>query len=306
MLRAAYRVFNLPASMTEEYRREGDPDRFHTGLRRLVDDLTFLESPRWHGGRLWLSEIYAGRVLSVDLTGEVYEMHRVPGQPSGLGWMPDGSLRVVSMTDALLLGATAGGLVAVADLRGHTRSLANDLLVDAAGRCYVGSWGFDLAARESFAPSTLVRVDPDGLVVTVADDLAFPNGMALLDGGRTLLVAETMAAQITAFEVAADGSLSHRRVWAELPGRQPDGIAVDAAGCLWVADAGAHRVLRVAAGGRVTGEVDLEDRRAYACALGGPDGRTLFVCSATSFRRDRALAERSAAVELVRVEVPAG
>lgn len=273
-----------------------------TMFAELTGGHAFLECPRWSGGRLWVSDLYANRVLAVSSDGLVTQMAEVPGRPSGLGFAPDGTAWVVSMADSCVLRVDTGAVVA--ELQTVVAPPANDMLLDAEGRAYVGSPGFDLAAGQPPVLGGIAMIGLEGEVRLVADGLAFPNGMALTEDGATLLVAETMGAQITAFRRAADGSLSERRVWARLPGCMPDGVALDALGGLWVADPGARHVIRVEEEGRVTHDLSTP-ARAYGCALGGPDGRTLFVCTADTFHTGPALARKSSAVVTVRVETPA-
>lgn len=263
--------------------------------RTLLEGLAFGEGPRWHDGRLWFSDFYRRAVHTVDEAGVEAVAVAVPNQPSGLGWLPDGRLLVVSMTDRRVLRLEAGGLVEHADLSALATFHANDMVVDAVGRAYVGNFGYDLhadlAARpvpeiladESAGQAVLARVDPDGTVGVAASGLRFPNGSVFLDGGRTLVVAETLRLRLTAFDVAADGSLSGQRVWADLSAGlvPPDGICADPDGGIWVANALAPQVLRVAEGGQVLDTVTTS-QNAYACALGGADGRTLFVTTAPS------------------------
>jgi sugar lactone lactonase YvrE len=246
----------------------------------LLDGLIFPEGLRWHDDRLWLSDMYAGKVLTVGLDGERTEVAEVPGRPSGLGFLPDGTPLAVSMEDHRLLRLEQGGPVEHADLTPLVSGHVNDLLVGPEGRAYAGNFGFDFLGGADPAPAELVAVEPDGSARVVADGLMFPNGMALADGGETLLVAEMLAAKVTAFSVAADGSLSERRVWAELPDRFPDGIALDADGNLWVASSLSAEALLVAPGGEVLELISTAPRLAPACALGGPDGRTLFLALA--------------------------
>ena len=177
----------------------------------VLERFSFLEGPRWHDGRLWISDFYTHRVLSCRADGsDVREEAEVPAQPSGLGWLPDGRLLVVSMRDQRVLRReTDGTLVTHADLAAVTAGLVNDMVVDPAGRAYVGSFGFDLMAAAPVRTAPLVRVDPDGAVAVVAEDLHFPNGSVVLDG--VLVVAETFGNRISAFDVAADGSLGPRR-----------------------------------------------------------------------------------------------
>lgn len=262
----------------------------------LLEGLAFGEAPRWRDGLLWFSDFYRHAVFTVSPDGTETKVVDVPAQPSGLGWLPDGRLLVVSMTDRTVLRLEADGALAVhADLSGLATFHCNDMLVDAAGRAYVGNFGYDLhkdltereipvvLGDESAGQAVLARVDPDGTVSAAASDLRFPNGMALVDGGRTLVVAETLRLGLKAFDVAADGTLSNPRVWASLAEHlvAPDGICADPDGGVWVANAlGAH-VLRVAEGGEVVDRVETT-QLAYACAIGGADGRTLFAMTAPS------------------------
>jgi sugar lactone lactonase YvrE len=268
----------------------------------LAGDLGFPEGPRWHEGRLVFSDFHDRRVRSLTPDGDLATVLDLDDAPSGLGWTPEGTLLVVAMTRRALLEVTAAGPVVRADLTGLTRSRANDLVVDAAGRAYVSSFGFDLVGGAPVEPTGLVRVDPDGTASVVADDLRFPNGMALPDDGRTLVVAETHGARLTAFDVADDGSLSGRRVFAETPGLAPDGICLDADGHVWFATARTAEVLRVREGGEVTGRVAVgSGSLSYACTLGGDDGRTLFVCTAPTWAEG---GPRAGRIEVATVDVP--
>ncbi len=255
----------------------------------LIDGLYFGEGPRWHDGKLWLSDFYDHAVKTVDLDGNVEVMVEVPGMPSGLGWLPDGHLLVVSMTDRRVLRIEAEGPVEHADLAGVATFHANDMVVDALGRAYVGNFGFDLDDAlgrrgvedviRDHPTAALARVDPDGSVHVAATDLHFPNGSVITPDGRTLIVAETLGFRLTAFDIAPDGTLANRRVWADLGDRVPDGICLDADGNVWVANPLAPECFLVAEGGAI---IDLvtTDQPCYACMLGGPDGRTLFMCTA--------------------------
>lgn len=271
-----------------------------------VKGLAFPESPRWHEGALWFSDFYTRRVMRVDEERIAQPVCEVPGQPSGLGWLPDGRLLVVSMKDRKLLRLDPQGLVTVADLSVHAPAPCNDMLVDAKGRAYVGNFGFDLHARAPFAPTVLLMVTPAGAVSVAAQDMHFPNGTVLTPDGRTLVVAESYGQRLTAFDVAADGSLSNRRVWAQFGGRTgPDGICMDAEGAIWIASPVSREVLRVREGGEVVDRFVTEDQ-AVACALGGEDGRTLFVCTGrVMVTADEALLTRRGAVWRARVAVPA-
>lgn len=272
----------------------------------LVDGLAFPECPRWHDGELWLSEKRAGRVLAVTPGGDTRTVAAVPGGPGGIGWTPDGDLLVLDMTARALLRLDDEGLETVAELGELTVGRCNDMIVDGRGRAYVGHFGYDLLGGEPPAPATLVLVEPDGSARTVAEDLHFPNGCALTPDGTTLLVAESAAGRITAFTVEADGALSGRRVFAAVDGVVPDGIALDAAGGLWVSDPVGCALVRVEAGGSVTARVSTAPAGAFACALGGDDGRTLFVCLYTEQASQRADgAPAIGSVATMRVDIPA-
>ena len=272
----------------------------------LADGLGFPEGPRWHadqhGGRLWFSDFHDRRVRALTPGGDLETVLELDDAPSGLGWTPDGDLLVVSMERRALLRVRDGSPVVFADLSGHTRVRANDLVVDAEGGAYVASFGFDLLGGAPPEPTDLVRVDPTGAVSVAAPDVLFPNGMVLTDDGRTLVVAETYGSRLTAFDVAADGALSGRRVFAPTPrGVFPDGICLDAEGHVWVATARRPEVLRIAEGGEVTGRVEVSSGNpSYACMLGGDDGRTLFVCTAPGL----APGERGGRIEVAQVDVP--
>ncbi|RZU76586.1 sugar lactone lactonase YvrE [Micromonospora kangleipakensis] len=247
-----------------------------TAPRVLVDGLAFGESPRWHDGRLWLADWGAGEVLTVDADGGTEVVARVDGLPICLDRLPDGRLLVVAGGAGRLLRREPDGvLTPYADLRSLVAHPWNEVVTDARGNAYVNTIGFDFPAGE-FAPGAIALVPPDGPPRLVADGLAFPNGMALTPDGGTLIVAESYAARLTAYDVAADASLTGRRVWAEISGAAPDGICLDAEGAVWYGDVPNRCAVRVAEGGRVRDRIDL-DRGCFACALGGPDGRTLFL-----------------------------
>lgn len=275
----------------------------------LATGLCFGEGPRWHAGELWFSDMYDHAVKSVDLDGRVQHRVTLSGQPSGLGWLPDGSLLVVSMTDRRLLRWADGHLLHYADLSGVATFHCNDMVVDRQGRAYVGNFGFDLHAFVAARDTSMVRaadlamVHPDGTVVTVATDLSFPNGTVITPDGGTLVVAETMASRLTAFDVAHDGALTNRRVWAEVPRRRPDGICLDADGAIWVANAAAAECLRVGEGGHILERIET-DQPCFACMLGGPDGTTLFMLTASTSDPHEVVARRGGNVLVTEVSVP--
>jgi sugar lactone lactonase YvrE len=269
-------------------------------LDLLLDGGTFFEGARWRDGRWWVSDFYANRVIAVDPGGTSEDVLSVE-QPSGLGWLPDGSLLAVSMTGHRIWRLDPDGeLTLHADLSEFSRGEANDMVVDAHGRAYVGNYGYDLMAGEPPKAATLIRVDPDGTVSAAADGLHFPNGAMITPDGRTLLVNETTAARIAAFTIAGDGSLSDHRIWAQiaptpahttleelLPQVEfaPDGGCLDADGCVWAADSLHHRAGRIAPGGEILEEIAAPDDLVfYGCMLGGEDGRTLILCAAPDWR----------------------
>lgn len=247
----------------------------------LLAGLAFPEGPRWHDDRLWFSDMHQHRVFAVDLDGNTETICEVPNRPSGLGWLPSGELLVVSMTDRRLLRLDGSQLVEVADLSMLASSDCNDLVVDSRGRAYVGNFGYDLHAGAPRRPAELVLVELDGSARVVADDLSFPNGAVITPDGATLIVGETMAARLTAFDIESDGSLSNRRVWAATGDAVPDGICLDAEGGIWLASPRGSEVVRVLEGGRVTDRIAVETQ-AFACMLGGPGRRHLFICTAAS------------------------
>ena len=247
------------------------------GLRTLLTGRGLLESPRWHGDRLYFSDWSAGEVLAVDLAGRSEVVARVRSLPLCTAWLPDGHLVIVSSPDGRLLRREPdGSLVTYANLG---RPGWNDIVVDGRGHAYVNGAGFNPMAGEEFRPGSVHLVTADGSVRQVADDIAFPNGMAVTADNSTLIVADSYRHQLVGFDIGADGGLSGRRVWADLGDGTPDGICTDAQDAVWYADVPNRRCVRVAAGGIVLQTVDL-DRGGFACALGGPEGTTLFIVAA--------------------------
>jgi sugar lactone lactonase YvrE len=286
----------------------------------VLDGFSFLECPRWRDGRLWVSDFYTNQVLATDGQGNTEVVAEVPNQPSGLGFLPDGRALIVSMRDhRILVRDDSGRLSEHADLSDAVPAVLNDMVVDEHGRAYVGNFGFDLMGGAALRNTTITRVDPDGGVTTAADDLSFPNGMVILPGG-VLVVAETFAARLTAFDIMTDGGLANRRAWAQFgepPSTDdvtvaleqlevaPDGICADAEGAVWVADALHARLIRVREGGEIVDEIPTK-MGVFACMLGGADGRTLFACAAPSFAEHERRAAREAELLAVDVEVPHG
>ncbi len=272
-------------------------------METLLDGLTFPEGPRWHDGRLWFSDFHNYRVVAVGQDGQAETLATVPQCPSGLGWMPDGSLLVVSMHDRKLLRMGNHGLTVHADLSAIAGGPCNDMTVDSLGRAYVGNFGYERYKGEDAKPAKLARVDPDGTVSVVAEDMRFPNGMVITPDGQSLIVGETMGNRLTEFDIAPDGGLSNRRVFAAADNLFPDGICLDAEGGIWVADPRGNRVVRVLRGGAISDTIPVLGRNAYACMLGGEDRRTLFVCTAPGSGPDRA-GKTDGKIEFVRVAVP--
>ena len=248
-----------------------------TELRTVKEGIALGESPRWHDGRLWLADWGAREVIAVSLDGESQVIVRMPSMPFSLDSLPDGRLVIVSARDGELLRREAdGSLVTHADLSSLSDKPWNDIVVDGRGNVYVGNLGFEFPGGE-FAPGMIALVTPDGMARQVVDGMAFPNGMAVTPDNSTMIVAESYAAKLTAFDIAADGGLSNRRVWAELgEGAAPDGICLDAEGAVWYADVPDKRCVRVSEGGTVVDTIEL-DLGCFACALGGPDCQTLFM-----------------------------
>jgi len=284
----------------------------------VVEGMSFTEAPRWHLGRLWFSDFYTHRVFSAAADGtDLRQEAEVPGQPSGLGWLPDGRMIVVSAKDRRILRQEPDGTLAThADLHELAPAQLNDMIVDSAGRAYVGNFGFDIMAGAAAAAADLIRVDPDGTATVAAGGLWFPNG-SVVTGDGMLLVDETFGNRISAFDIAADGTLVNRRTWAAFgpvpaesaagtAGRvvAPDGCALDAAGCLWVADAMGDRAILVRAGGEIIDEI-APGTGVYACGLGGADGCTLYLCVAPDYLEANRKPVREARILATRVETPA-
>lgn len=285
----------------------------------VLSGFSFLESPRWHAERIWVADVFGGKVYSATEHGTDLRVEaEIPGQPSGIGWLPDGRLLVVSMKDCQIIRREANGeLVTHADLTGRVVAYPNDMVVDDDGRAYVTSYGFDLPAGEAIEPTVLLRVDPDGAVTKVAEDLWFPNGIVIDDNG-VLMVCESFGNRVTSFDVDADGNLLNRRIFgafgplpstrdigAALPALAvtPDGCCVDAEGALWIADPVHGRAVRVLKGGRIVRAV-APGTPVFGCTLGGSDGRTLFLCVAPDPDENARSATREARLLATTVDIP--
>lgn len=242
-------------------------------LKILLTGLAMGESPRWHEDRLWLSDWGAQEIVAADLDGKSEVVVRTPfGLPFCIDWLPDGRLLIVSGRQSVLLRREPdGSLVTHADLCGLSDQVWNEIVVDGRGNAYING-----------GPGIIALVTADGSARQVADGIAFPNGMAVTADNATLIIAESHGKRLTAFDIAGDGGLSNRRVWADLGGGYPDGICIDADNAVWYGDVPNKRCVRVREGGEVLQTIDL-DRGCFACTLGGPDGRTLFLI-ATEWR----------------------
>lgn len=282
---------------------ERSQDPVQLTSRVVLEGLAYPECPRWHDGLLYFSDQYAGNVIALDANGVATTVAEVPGRPSGLGWMPDGDMLVVSMLEHRVYRCSDGALRVHAELRDQHPGPSNDMVVDSRGRAYVGNIGFDFYGGEQPRTTALVLVDPDGSVRTVADELLVPNGMALLADESELVVAESFAHRLTAFTIQPDGALTDRRCYADLDGQIPDGISKDPAGGIWFAAVDTTSCLRADREGRVTHRVDTADRHVFACEVGGPAGSTLYLCTSRSHQPDEAVALLSGAIECV--ELPA-
>jgi sugar lactone lactonase YvrE len=273
--------------------------------RVLATGFGFVEGPRWRDGRLWFSDMGDKLVRTVDLDGNVEEVVRVEARPSGLGWLPDGRLLVVAMNDKKVLRLDVDGTLSDhADLSHLASAPCNDMVVDGRGNAYVGNPGYDMRDPPDPLPAAeLILVRPDGSAEVVDREVVFPNGSVVTPDGRTLVVAETMGRRLTAFTIEADGRLADRRLFADVDGRGPDGIALDREGAIWFADAFGDACVRVREGGEITDVVET-GRGCFACALGGPDGRTLFLLTGEGFS-GAAMRRRTASIETVAVTVPA-
>lgn len=283
------------------------PDPTINGLMDvLVDGVDFGEGPRWRDGRLWYSDFYQHAVYTVSPEGHRERVVEVMTQPSGLGWLPDGSLLIVSMVDRKVLRFADGVLADYADLSGIATFHCNDMVVSATGHAYVGNFGWDLFALgiDGAGPATLAHIAPDGTVTPAAEGLLFPNGSVITPDGTTLIVGETLGAQYTAFTINDDGSLTDRRIWASLgEGVAPDGCTLDAAGGIWFADALGARVARVVEGGEITDVIET-GVGTFACTLGGHDGATLYILTAPGAAPEEVAGKGLGAILQTRVAAP--
>ncbi|MCB2046376.1 MAG: SMP-30/gluconolactonase/LRE family protein [Novosphingobium sp.] len=290
-------------------------------MERLLEGGHFFEGARWRDGHWWVSDLYAHHVLRIAPDGSSQVVARLDCQPSGLGWLPDGRLLIVAMQDFRILRLEGNGtLVTHADLRDHVGFWPNDMVVARKGYAYVSNLGFNMWVGDKPEPADLICVAPDGSVTKVADNLLFPNGMVVTPDGKTLVVAETFGNRMSAFSIGDNGVLSNRRLFAEFGPPPswasvhdfvkedfgPDGCAVDAEGCVWVADALHNRICRVADGGQILEELRTpENFGIYSCALGGSDGHSLLLCAAPDYAEEARKAKAEAVLYVKHVAVPA-
>lgn len=274
--------------------------------RTIASGFAFPEGPRWREGRLWFADQHGGTVYVLDPDGNVHEHFAVPGGPSGMGWLPNGDLLVVSMDERRLYRRGSDGQLGVhAELAGVHSGQSNDMVVDHRGWAYAGNVGFDYFSGEAPRPTCIAAVSPDGTVAVAADHLHCPNGSVITQDGRTIIVAETFAFRLTAFDFDDEGRLFNRRIFADLSGYSPDGICLDAEGCVWVAVALENSVVRVREGGQILSQVPIEGARPYACMLGGMDGRDLFICCASDHDPAVTVKAKSGRIDIARVDVGA-
>jgi sugar lactone lactonase YvrE len=264
--------------------------------KTLIDGLMFPEGPRWHDNKLYFSDMNDCKVMAVDLKGNLETILEMEGPCSGLGWRPDGCLLIVSMLDRRLMKWDGKELTLVCDLYEMATYHCNDMVVDAKGRAYIGNFGFDLSSGVPPKSAEIIKVNLDGTATVVGDEMQFPNGSVITPDHKTIIVAETYGACLTAFDIKEDGTLENRRNWANLVGAAPDGICLDAEGGIWVASPISSEVLRVVEGGKVTHNIPVQTQ-AYACMLGGEDRKTLFIATSGNTMR-------SGKIEIVQVDTP--
>ena len=272
-------------------------------LNILTDKIYFGEGPRWRDGYLWLSDFYAHEVLKVDSEGNRFSVVTIPEQPSGLGWLPDETMLIVSMKNRKLIAFADNKSSEYADLSQIATWHCNDMVVSADGRAYVGNFGYDHYNNSEEIMANLVRVDPDRSVHVAEIGLQFPNGSIITPDGKTLVVAETRGNRLTAWTVSNSGKLSNRRVWAALGKNFPDGICLDREGAIWVADPRLNETIRVREGGEITHRICTGSFGSFACMLGGIDRKTLYICTAPE-SGPKAATARNGRIEFCRVEVP--
>jgi sugar lactone lactonase YvrE len=277
-------------------------------LTLVIDGLRFPEGNRWHDGQLWFSDMHTGEVSRLDVLNEGSRevVAKLDGQPSGLGWTADNELLISSMFDRQVLKVTDNGMEVYADLSALSAYPINDLLTDdVTGATYVGAFGYDLYAGAAQAPGPLFKISPDGTASTAADGFHFPNSAIVIPGTRTLVIGETWGGLLTAFDIADDGSLLNRRLWADLgTDITPDGSCVDLEGGIWVASLLSSEFLRVTEGGQITDRIPVPGRHAVDCVLGGPTGSTLYLSTADSYTPEVTASTWLGRIEAIDVTTP--
>ena len=275
----------------------------------VVQGLTFPEGPRWYKDKLYFSDFFTHQVYTIDSSGGCNSIIEVPNQPSGLGWLPDGTLLVVSMIDQKVLAYKNNVLTEYADCSEYANFHCNDMIVNANGNAYIGNFGFNRRKNENIKSTNLILVRPNEKPVIAANDLYFPNGTIITEDGKNLIIGETYASRLTAFDINDDGSLSNRRLWADLKNIKkdynpvPDGICLDAEDAIWMASPSTNEVLRIKKGGIILDKIAVQTN-AYACVLGGKDRRTLFVCTSGSSDMQSCIEKRQGRIESFKVEIP--
>ena len=271
--------------------------------KTFASGFAFPEGPRWHNSQLWFSDMLLSRVFCLSADGQIVESFEVPGRGSGLGWLPGGDLLVVSMRECRLYRRTDGVLQPHAELRQFHHAFSNDMVVDGVGRAYIGAIGTDFENGEEFRSTSIAIVSPSGKASCGASNLHCPNGLVITGDGRTLIVAESEANRLSAFDIDSEGELSNYRCFADLGSYMPDGICLDAHGGVWVATT-TPEVIRVEEGGKITDRVTVDNADAYACMLGGDDGRDLFICCAPGYDPVAGPENLAARIDVVRVPIP--
>ncbi|MEO5899453.1 MAG: SMP-30/gluconolactonase/LRE family protein [Ilumatobacteraceae bacterium] len=273
-------------------------------LQQLIGGVDFGEGPRWHDGKLWYCDFFQRAIYTVTVDGTRETVHDgLDDQSSGLGWLPDGRMLVVSMKNKRVLRDDGGTLVVHADLGPYAGGLCNDMVVDVKGNAYVGNFGFDFYAGDEPKPADLVLIRPDGDVSVVATGLQFPNGSVITPDGKTLIVGESLGGTYQAFAINDDATLGEARLWAKIEGTAPDGCTLDADGGIWFADAFGSVIIRVVEGGEVTHRVPTP-MPTYACALGGEDGKTLFILCAAGTHEADVAGKGEGAIFTLQVDAP--
>lgn len=295
-------------------------------LKLLADNLFFSEGPRWHKGKFWFSDFYQNAVFCINESGNVEKVVDIPNQPSGLGWLPNDDLLIVSMNDQKLMKLSNGNLSIHSDLSHLTSYTCNDMVVDADGHAYIGNFG-TTKHNVDVVPTCLIHVSPDGKASIAAENLEFPNGTVITPDGKQIILGETYAGRLTSFDINPDKTLSNRKIWAQMmptyifyitkvrrflkhkatedtyPIRVPDGICLDEEMGIWVASPTTSEVFRIENGGKVTDSIKTP-QRAFACMLGGKDLKTLYISTADTSTPEIASVNKTGKIYTTRVDIP--